>query len=176
MAGATTPDLTIEAVAADDAGWYDCVVSNPAGSTTSGVGIVDVIAAPHFTDDPRSTTVALGASLHLEARAEGGQITYQWRKDGTPVVDATDDYYDVEAVTAGDLGQYDVVATNRAGTATSAPAVVTLETPDTPDTPVAGGAGCGGCNGGDAASTIPGTSIALAVLAGLALLSRRRTV
>lgn len=89
---------------------------------------VDVsTAAPAITTPPRSQTVATGSTFVLTAAAAGA-MTYQWQRDGTDVLGATDATLMVSDADAGDAGVYRFVARNFSGTATSAPATIDVVT------------------------------------------------
>src|SRR4030095_15294659 len=53
----------------------------------------------------------------------------QWLKDGTPVDGATNASLTLPSLTTNDAGSYQLKATNAAGMATSAPAVITVNDP-----------------------------------------------
>jgi hypothetical protein len=65
-----------------------------------------------------------GQSLELQATVTGTPpLAYQWRKDGTPIPEATSAIYTLPYLTSADGGHlYDVVVSNASGSAT-APAV-----------------------------------------------------
>ncbi len=88
---------------------------------------LDLWVAPAFAASPASQTATVGADVTLTAAATGNPApTYQWRKDGAPISGATSATLTLSHVTTADAGSYDVVATNSAGSATSATAVVTV--------------------------------------------------
>ena len=88
----------------------------------------------------QAVTVGGGASFTVTASGTA-PLSYQWRKDGNPLVDddsilgATTATLTINPVVAGDAGSYDVVLNNVANVpATSAAAVLTV----TPPAPIAG--------------------------------------
>lgn len=123
ISGATSATFSIAAVAASDAGSYDVVVSNSAGSVTSSAAILSVTSssgAPTITTQPASQSVAAGASATFSVAASGSApLSYQWRKDGTAIAGATATTYTIAAVTVSNAGNYDVVVSNSAGSVTS---------------------------------------------------------
>ena len=54
---------------------------------------------------------------------------YQWRKESSPLADATNSYLTLTNVTLSDAGNYDVVATGTYGSTPSAPATLTVFIP-----------------------------------------------
>jgi hypothetical protein len=128
IAGATAATYTIAATASTDAGSYDVVVANSAGSVTSAAAtltVTSVTGAPAIVAQPASQSVALGASVTLTVSVSGnGTMRYQWRHDGVAIAGATAVSYTIAAAKALDGGSYDVVVTNANGTATSVAATL----------------------------------------------------
>ena len=128
IAGATASTYTIAATASTDAGSYDVVVSNSAGSVasaTASLTVTSTTGAPAIVAQPASQAVAPGASVTLTVSVTGaGIMGYQWRHDGIAIAGATAVSYTIAAATALDGGSYDVVVTNASGTATSVAAAL----------------------------------------------------
>jgi hypothetical protein len=130
IAGATAATYTIAAAAVTDAGSYDVVVTNSAGSVTSAPALVSVATdsgAPAIVAQPASQAVALGACVTLTVSVSGsGTMAYQWRHNGVAIAGATAVSYTLAAARAFDAGSYDVVVTNANGVATSAAATLAV--------------------------------------------------
>jgi len=133
IAGATAASYTIAATAVTDAGSYDVVVTNSAGSVTSAVATLAVTSAsgaPAIMAQPVSQSVALGASVTLTVSVSGsGTMRYQWRHDGVAIAGATAVSYTLAAAKALDAGSYDVVVTNANGAAISVAATLEVTAP-----------------------------------------------
>jgi hypothetical protein len=99
------------------------------------------ITRPVIGTQPASTHLKVGVALSLEVVASGGDLHYQWRKNGVDIPGATSLEYRVLAATAGDSGSYDVVITNAAGSVTSSVAVVVVSADSGSDGGSDGGAG-----------------------------------
>lgn len=83
--------------------------------------------APVIAAQPASQTVNAGEALTLTVTAVAiPAATYQWRKNGEPIPNATAASYTFPQVSGGDTGAYTVVITNSAGSTTSAEATVTV--------------------------------------------------
>jgi hypothetical protein len=123
ISGATAATYAIAATTTADAGSYDVVVSNSAGSVTSAAATLTVAAAtsaPVIVTQPVSQSVAAGASVTLTVTASGsGTLQYQWRKGGSAISGATASSYTIASAAATDAGSYDVVVSNTLGSATS---------------------------------------------------------
>ena len=78
-------------------------------------------AAPRSLSANRADTVAWTASA-----AGDPPLTYQWRRNGSPVAGATDSHLILNNVAAADAGTYSVVATNGSGMFTSSDATLTI--------------------------------------------------
>lgn len=127
--GATTENYNINSVVLADAGSYTVTVTNAAGSITSNAVVVTVNPpiAPSFYMQPSSASLAVGATLSLNANVVGSTpMTYQWSKNGIAIVGATSSFYSINSVVLTDAGAYTVTATNAAGNATSIAAVIAV--------------------------------------------------
>jgi hypothetical protein len=58
--------------------------------------------------------------------ATGANLTYQWRRNGVNILNATGASFTIAATTVGDAGSYDVVVTGTCGTVTSNAATLTV--------------------------------------------------
>lgn len=99
-----------------DAGWVD-----EFGFTEANSG------PPLFLIQPRSVAVSHGADFTFESEVNGAQpVSYQWRKDGINISGATDPALELTSIDGGDLGVYDLLASNSVGSTTSAVATLSL--------------------------------------------------
>lgn len=137
LTGGTQPSNGIAAVSRSHAGVYTCVVTNSAGSTTSDKGTMIVVATPVFSVQPADQTVLVGASVTFSASASEAQ-SYQWQKNGVNIAGATGPSYSIASVATTDFGNYTVIATNVAGSATSRVAALSVSTPPVVIPPGAG--------------------------------------
>ncbi len=86
--------------------------------------------APTILAQPQSASVSPGESVTFSVDATGTPVpTFQWRKGGVAIDGATGASYTIASAAAGDAGDYDVVVTNSAGSATSNVAVLTVASP-----------------------------------------------
>ena len=123
IAGATSASLNFSDVALSDAGSYDLVVSNSVNSVTSAaVSLLvnkldenkqDVINPVEILSQPQSLAVSEGEQAAFSVTAEGGgELSYQWRKDGVEIQGATDSSLVLGSAVLSDAGLYDVVISN----------------------------------------------------------------
>jgi beta-galactosidase len=83
-----------------------------------------------FIEQPAGQTVPVGQNGHFAVLPTGnGPFTYQWRRNGTPIANATSRTFDTPVVAAGDSGTvYSVIVTGPNGSATSNDATLTVDT------------------------------------------------
>jgi hypothetical protein len=139
ISGATTANLTVSPLQFSDAGAYTLAVSNAAGSVTSGVAPLIVTGPPVITAQPAGQTLVVGMNATFNVSASGTQpLNYQWRRNGTDLVDglnifgSTTAVLNITNVQLGDSANFQVVITNIAGSITSAVAVLTVNPAPTP--------------------------------------------
>jgi len=132
ISGATSASCTTAATTSSDNGsQFSVVVTNTAGSVTSGVATLTVNAAPvapSITSQPLSQTVTAGVTASFSVAATGtAPLGYQWQKNGANLAGATTASYTTPATTASDSGStFRVLVSNTAGTVTSAAASLTV--------------------------------------------------
>ncbi len=101
-----------------------------ATSVERTVAFVSGSLSPFIPAPLADQAVLAGTAVVLRATAVGTPVpTYQWFKDGVAVPGAVADTLAFAAVTVADAGRYSVVATNLAGTATSAANLVVRAAP-----------------------------------------------
>lgn len=131
ISGATSASYTTPPAASGDNGkTFRCVVSNTAGSVTSGPAVLTVMALipPTITQQPVNDTVIVGQTATFTVVANGSApLSYQWKKNGSNISGATSASYTTPAATSGDNGAaFRCVVSNPAGSATSAQAILTV--------------------------------------------------
>jgi hypothetical protein len=133
ISGATSNTYTLNSAQTNNAGGYDAVVTNSYGSVTSQVATLTVLVPPTITVQPQSQSVTNGANVTFTVFATGSSpLFYQWRKNGTNLATATAADLALNNLQSPDAGNYTVVVTNSAGSATSAVAVLTVTSSPVP--------------------------------------------
>jgi hypothetical protein len=112
----------------DNGSLFRVVVSNIAGSVTSGQRNLIVEGPPVITAQPQDKSVNAGKTATFNVAATGSKtLTYQWRKNGTNISGATLATYTTPATTALDNGSlFSAVVTSPYGTVTSRDALLTV--------------------------------------------------
>jgi hypothetical protein len=135
IAGATSSSYTISNVQSSDVAGYYCQASNAYGVDWSGtvnLQIDDQTVPPNITAQPQSQTVNAGSTATFSVTATGTPSpTYQWRKGGSNIANATQASYSISNAQTGDQGSYDVVVSNSSGTQTSTAATLAVITQPT---------------------------------------------
>jgi hypothetical protein len=130
--GSPVPDATnsvlyLNSISGPQFGDYDVIVSNNLGSVTSVVATVSSACPVFITVAPASQAVVVGNPAIFNVAATGdGPLSYQWRKNGVVIGDATNASYGIPSVLTPDAGHYDVVVANSFSSVTSSVAVLAV--------------------------------------------------
>jgi len=132
LSGTTNSTLTIASVSDADAANYSAVVSDAYSSVTTSNAALTVIDPPLITAQPLGQRIMLGSSASFSVSVSGtAPFGYQWRFNGAGIPNATNAAYAIQAAGATNTGNYSVVVTNLAGSATSSNAFLTAIVPPT---------------------------------------------
>jgi len=125
IAGATGTSYTLATTSPTDAGVYDVVVR---GQVTTNPAVLTVNTAPGIITNPVSLPpLCPGSKVTFNVEAGGGFLSYQWRKNSSPIAGATGASYSIPAAAAADVANYDVVVSGVCGApVTSTTATFTL--------------------------------------------------
>ena len=104
------------------------VVTNPAGPVTSNSADLAVNTPVTITVQPAALSLNAGSYASFNVVATGTEpITYQWRKGGINIDGATAATYSIASPKITDASSYSVVASNAAGSITSASATLNIK-------------------------------------------------
>ncbi len=81
---------------------------------------------PAITQHPQNQSVPPGTQVVFSVEATGTGLDFQWRKNGVPLPDQTGTSLSLNAVTAADMGDYDVVVSSPTDTLISQSAILTV--------------------------------------------------
>ena len=128
VSGANTNTLSIMSISDSDAAMYAVVLTNSYGSVTSSDATLTVIDPPLITAQPSHLLVLQGTNVSFGVSVTGSAafLSYQWRFNGTNLVNATSAVYTIPSVATNNAGNYSVVITNAAGSAVSSNASLTV--------------------------------------------------
>ena len=126
VSGVNTSSLTVSNLLKPDAGRYAVIVSNGSGTVTGLVATLEVVD-PWISGQPVSVSTNVGQTVTFNASAQGTlPLSYQWRKNGVGLLGETRTSLSLTDVQSADAAAYDIVAFNSVGSATSAPAFLTV--------------------------------------------------
>jgi PKD repeat protein len=129
LGNATNSVLLRNNVTCFRAGIYDVIVSNIAGSVLSSPAVLTVASPPGIANQPTDQIVAAGQTAQFSVTATnacGDGLTYQWHFFGTNLVGSTDASLTIPNAGPANVGPYDVIVTNFAGSVTSSVALLSL--------------------------------------------------
>jgi len=126
--GTNFSSYTLTNVGTNQAGTYNVQVVNPYGSVMSSNAVLTVkVFPPSIITQPASQRVNMGSEVSFNVLLNGTPpFAYRWRFKGTNILNATNAVYTIQAVAPSNTGNYSVVVTNSAGSATSSNALLTV--------------------------------------------------
>jgi len=126
ISGANAATYTISATtAADDGVVFRAYALNPAGFVVSNPATLTVTGTPVVAVPPVGQTVVAGEPAIFGVKATGGNLLYQWQRNGVDIPGATTATYRIAAAAlTDDNASFTVRMTNPQGNATSAAAVL----------------------------------------------------
>lgn len=130
IAGANAATYTLTAAAAaDDGALFTALVVNPGGVVASQTVALTVLSSPTITMALISQTVIAGEPAVFVARAIGGNLGFQWRRNGVDVAGATSRVLRLTSASAADDNvEYTVIVSNSLGSVTSSAATLRVVT------------------------------------------------
>ena len=129
LPNATNATLTLTNVQPTQSGSYQVRATNLVGVAFSDLVTLIVPVAITITAPPQSQSVWPYSNTTFSVSANGSQpIGYQWRWNGTNILNATNTSLAKTSVLPADAGSYSVLITNTISAVTSAPAVLTVFT------------------------------------------------
>jgi len=127
VSGATKSTLTITSILNSDAAYYSVIVSNYYGAVTSSNAALTVINPPIMTTQPLNLLALSGTNVAFGVLVNGTTpFRYQWQFNGANIVNATNAIYTIQSVHTNNAGDYSVLVTNAAGSATSSNASLSV--------------------------------------------------
>lgn len=125
--GANEISYVIASAADSDVGSYRCKVTNVHGSVFTNPGTLTVVSPPVLVSPLAAASVAVneGQTFTTSVNVQGLFLTYQWRRDGLNIPDATSPTLSIPNLTEAFNGDYTCRAANAAGEVVT-PAVTLL--------------------------------------------------
>lgn len=127
LGGQTAGTISFTPLLQSDAGDYDVIVYNVAGSVTSQVAVVVVLAPPEVLSVPTSLVVYVGETITLAVNATGTPpMRYQWNWQFGPIAGETNPNLVLVNVQTDQAGIYNVSISNRVALSNSVTATMTV--------------------------------------------------
>ena len=127
MPDATNSSLGFSYVLMEETGSYDCVVSNPGGSSITAAARLSVVAAPRLIIPLTSLTNRTGSNAVFSAAVRGSApLSYQWRLNGSTLPGETNATFSRNGILIADDGDYDILVSNPVATLLSSARLVVL--------------------------------------------------
>ncbi len=104
--GGTTATLNLPISTAADAGTYDCIITGCNINVTSNQAVVTIINKPAITRQPENLELCEGDSGSISIAATGAGISYQWLRNGEPVIGQNNATLKFPSATIVDEGEY----------------------------------------------------------------------
>jgi alpha-tubulin suppressor-like RCC1 family protein len=124
LSGSTSATLTLNNVFGGNNGVYSVVITNAYGSVTSSTANL-IVNDPVITTQPVTQTVNAGQNATFSIVATGtSPLCYQWRFNGTNIVNATNSTLTLSNVQFSQMGSYSAVVSNVFGSVTSSKALL----------------------------------------------------
>jgi len=137
---ATNTYLDISNFSDTHVGTYIAEVTHGGTTYTSRPAKLELLESgqsPRIRRHPASFNVYVNDYVSLYVEADGERpFTYQWRKDGTDIPNATNEGYYLSSALAAHTGNYSVVVKNRHGEVTSDVATLTVNNPGAGSPPI----------------------------------------
>lgn len=130
--GQNASTLNLSQVQQNQAGNYSVIVSNVAGTATSASAVLTVVVPvtntpPQILTQPISQTINVGSNVTFSVTASGtAPMMYQWFFNGGNLNGQNASTLNLSQVQQNQAGNYSVIVSNVAGTATSAAAVLAV--------------------------------------------------
>jgi hypothetical protein len=132
VTGSLTPNINITGAVASDAGSYVCIISGNCGTQNSDPAELTAFENTQITTQPTGSNLCEGATVTLSVVATGGNLTYQWQKDGVDIIDAgnvsgaTTANINIANALLVDAGTYSCIVSGDCGTENSNLALINV--------------------------------------------------
>lgn len=104
---------------------YTVTVTNSNNCTATASNVVTVKTVTAITTQPQSQTTCSGGAVTLAVVANGANLSYQWKKNGT-AIGTNQSSFSIASATVADAGTYTVDVTGDCGVVMSSDAIVTI--------------------------------------------------
>jgi len=127
LGSATNSQLELPSLQPAQAGLYEVLVYNQAGSAVSEPSTLVVVPPPAILAHPQSVAVRPGSNVLFTVQVSNPRpVTYAWLFKGAPITDATNSTLSLANVQLAQDGAYTVRVSDEYGATTSQPALLII--------------------------------------------------
>ena len=127
ITGATNTVLVLTNCQLTNGGFYRLVASNTNGSAASTNGLLTIRPDPHITQNPLPVSADASDTTNFSvAYASLYPVTFQWLFNNVAIAGGTNNPFVISPVYTTNAGNYSVIISNVYGTATSSPALLSV--------------------------------------------------
>lgn len=98
---------------------YSVTGTDANGCLNTATANISLNTATNITSEPIAQSTCVGGSVTLSVTAVGNNLSYQWRKDGTNIVSANGNTFNIASANLADAGNYNVIVSGDCGADTS---------------------------------------------------------
>lgn len=124
--GETNSTFTINNVSLADIANYSCAVTNSFGTNISNNATLIIDTMPVVSLHPVDQSVCINSGITFSVSGTGGNLSYQWEKNGNHITGATDSIFNINITVFNDTANYTCVITNACGSVESNQAYLTI--------------------------------------------------
>lgn len=129
IVGATSSTYNFTIPLSDNGATFYCIVreAGSCGIDTTNTVTASLTSGFSITTQPLTQTICTDNNLNLSVAATGSGLTYQWKKDGNSILNATNSNYIINSVSSNDAATYTVdISTSNCGVISSNNAIITV--------------------------------------------------
>ncbi|MDJ0840199.1 MAG: immunoglobulin domain-containing protein [Acidobacteriota bacterium] len=127
LTGVTVSTLIRSNLSAADEGFYECVVTNACGSTTSASVRLELGGPPTILLQPVDVFPCETEDVEFSVAASGAEeLSFQWRRNGVDLDGETSSTLNIVGVSSGDVGNYTCAVSSACDAVVSLPALLSL--------------------------------------------------
>ncbi len=128
ISGATASTYTINSAKSENEGDYACIAFDACGNVRSNTASLTINTATQILTQPADVNAEVGDDVTFNVEAEGTNLVYQWRFNGSDISGATSDSYQILSVVENNAGEYTVFVSGTCGDITSNSANMSVTT------------------------------------------------
>lgn len=126
ISGANSPNLSINSATMSDTGNYSVDITGACGNVSSIPAKLTVTGSLQISQQPMSASVCAGSDKWLTVIANGANVNYVWKRNGTTIPNSNNDSLLISNVSSANVGNYTCDITSSCGNVSSNQATISL--------------------------------------------------